>query len=466
MPQDGLLADMTTVDISPLAEHLQEMRPLFDAVVAFREVAYPLKARILVCEADGTGLVVITADALAILRPAAHALREWIAGDTGVPSANVLICASHSHSAPVLALTPESQSWTSWVMARVSDAAAAAWRKRRPARAGVGYGYQFAASFNRRLPQADGRVKFVRNYAEGRMNPRPIDPRVGVLRIDEASGKLMGAMVHFAAHPATLIDPPTVTPDYPGFISSYVEQRRSGAHVGFFQGACGDMLASHMFTTLGAAQYDGSLLGKEVDRVLDDVVTTRQCPLRVIRKEHRLPLEKMPSEEEITAWERGCDEFLEHSQADPTRLWVNGLNMPEYVSADTRRAMVQKLRDWCDWVREHREEIARVGDVAYELVAVRLGELTAVFHPFEAFVQIGLEVQRLSPCRHTWLVGYANGAMAYLPTAEEYRRGGYEPNNRRYAMDLEHLPLNYAEHADSVFIRHALSAVGETLPGG
>jgi hypothetical protein len=412
MPEDRLLANMLKVDVSPLAEHFSTMQPNYEGASAFRGVACPIQARILVLQFGPTSLVIIALDAMAVLTPAANALRRRISTETGIPAENVLICCSHSHSAPVLGLRPTFETWTHWVADVLADSVVATWEKRRPARAGVGYGYEYGVCFNTRLPQADRQTKFVRNHIEGRANPRPIDPRVGVLRIDEASGELMGAMVHFAAHPATMINLPEISPDYPGFLAGYVERHRPGATVAFLQGACGDINVNGMFTTLGSAEYNGSLLGKEVDRVLDDITTSERFPIRVLAKEHRLPLEAMPSEEEIAAWEQGCDEYLEHSQQDPTRLWVNGLNMPEYVSAETRTAMVQILRQWCDWIREHRVEIAGIQDVAYELVTARLGDLTVLFHPFEAFVEIGLEVQRLAPHRHTWLVGYANGALA------------------------------------------------------
>ena len=465
MPHDGLLASMLKVDVSPLAEHFRTMEPLFEGTPAFDSVAWPIAARILVLEGRGTPLAIIALDSLGVKEAAADVLRERLSAETGIPVPHILLCASHSHSAPGFVLDSSFGPWTRWVMDRLSVAMASAWAERRPARAGVGYGYRHGVCFNQRAPQVDGGVKFVRDHVEGRASGRPIDPRVGILRVDEASGELMGALVHFAAHPATLINCPGVSPDYPGFLSGYVERHRPGAVVGFLQGACGDINIDYMFTTLGAAEYTGSLLGKEVERVLDDITTSERFPIRVLRSEHRLPLEAMPSAQEVTAWQEGCDEYLAHAADDPTRLCVNGLNMTEYFAAPTRTTMVQMLRDWCDWVRGHREEIASIQDCAYELTSVRLGDLAALFHPFEAFVEIGLEAQRLSPRRHTWLVGYTNGGKVYLPTAEEYRRGGYEPKCRRYAKDLHDCPRNLAEHADSAFIHNALEAIAGLSQG-
>ncbi len=459
MANHALRANMLKVDISPRPEHLQAMGSAFGGADGFRKVAFPLHARLTVLDAGNTAVIVIALDACWITEPVARLFQEQLAPAIGIPAGHILLCASHSHTAPPLAMDDAYAHWTQWVLETLRAAIPAAWAGRRPARAGAGYGYRFGVCFNRRLPQADTRTKFVRDHIEGRTNPRPIDPNIGVLRIDEASGKLMGVLMNFAAHPATLINHPEVSPDFPGFMCDYVERRRSGAVAAFLQGACGDILIDYMFTTLGAAQYTGSLLGKEVNRVLDDISTSERFPISVLPRQYKLPLEDMPVEADLAAWEKGCDEYLAHAADDPTLLWVNGLNMTEYVSAETRIAMVRKLREWCDWVREHREQIAGVKDCPYESVAVRLGDLTALFHPFEAFVEIGLELRRLSPSRHTWLVGYTNDCKGYLPTAAEYRRGGYEPKSRRYARDLREQPRNPAENAAAVFLANALEAI-------
>ncbi len=454
-----LRANMGRIDISPRPEHMRAMGPAFGGADGLRKVAFPLHARLAVLDAGNAAVIVIALDACWITESVAHLFQEQFAPAIGIPAGHILLCASHSHTAPPLAMDDAYAHWTQWVLETLRAAVPAAWAGRRPARAGVGYGYRFGVCFNQRMPQADTQTKFVRDHIEGRANPRPIDPNIGVLRIDEASGKLMGALMHFAAHPATLINHPEVSPDFPGFMCDYVERRRPGAVAAFLQGACGDINIDYMFTTLGAAQYTGSLLGKEVNRVLDDIITSERFPISVLSRQHRLPLEDMPAEAEIAAWEKGCDEYLAHAADDPTLLWVNGLNMSEYVSAETRVDMVRKLRQWCDWFREHREQIALVQDCPYDLVAVRLGDLTALFQSFEAFVEIGLELRRLSPSRHTWLVGYTNDCKGYLPTAAEYRRGGYEPHSRRYQRDPRNQPRNLAENADALFIANALAAI-------
>ncbi len=44
----------------------------------------------------------------------------------------------------------------------------------------------------------------------------------------------------------------------------------------------------------------------------------------------------------------------------------------------------------------------------------------------EPFSGIGLAIKEQSPFDHTWFGGYTGGWAGYIPTAEEYPRGGYE----------------------------------------
>jgi len=45
------------------------------------------------------------------------------------------------------------------------------------------------------------------------------------------------------------------------------------------------------------------------------------------------------------------------------------------------------------------------------------------------FVRIGQEIARRSPFPHTVALGYSNGLLGYVPTADAYALGGYEVND-------------------------------------
>ena len=60
------------------------------------------------------------------------------------------------------------------------------------------------------------------------------------------------------------------------------------------------------------------------------------------------------------------------------------------------------------------------------LQVVRIGDLAICGLPFEAFVEIGLDLKQRSPFAHTIVIGLANGSYGYLPTPEQHKLGGYE----------------------------------------
>jgi hypothetical protein len=58
--------------------------------------------------------------------------------------------------------------------------------------------------------------------------------------------------------------------------------------------------------------------------------------------------------------------------------------------------------------------------------AIRVGDLAIVANPCETFVEIGLEIKKKSPLKHTFTIELANGYNGYLPTPEHHELGGYE----------------------------------------
>ena len=60
----------------------------------------------------------------------------------------------------------------------------------------------------------------------------------------------------------------------------------------------------------------------------------------------------------------------------------------------------------------------------------------------EPFCEIGVSIKEQSPYPITFMCGYTNGRMAYMPTAGEWEKGGYEVENSPFgqaaAEKLEH----------------------------
>ena len=60
------------------------------------------------------------------------------------------------------------------------------------------------------------------------------------------------------------------------------------------------------------------------------------------------------------------------------------------------------------------------------LQTIRIGDLGIASVPFEAFVEIGLDIRKQSPFGTTFTIELANGHNGYLPTPKQTEWGGYE----------------------------------------
>jgi len=60
------------------------------------------------------------------------------------------------------------------------------------------------------------------------------------------------------------------------------------------------------------------------------------------------------------------------------------------------------------------------------ICVLSLGSVALFFLPSEPFVEHQLFLKEHSPFEMTMVVGYANDYIGYIPTRNEFERGGYE----------------------------------------
>ncbi|MGH9629246.1 MAG: neutral/alkaline non-lysosomal ceramidase N-terminal domain-containing protein, partial [Bryobacteraceae bacterium] len=68
---------------------------------------------------------------------------------------------------------------------------------------------------------------------------------------------------------------------------------------------------------------------------------------------------------------------------------------------------------------------------------LRVNDTVLWASPVELFCEIAIHVRNESPFRHTLFLGYTNGWLGYLPTAEAFRQGGYEPRTSPFTGRVE-----------------------------
>ena len=350
-----------------------------------------------------TEAIVLSCDLLIVHPDLVRRVRQDASLQTGVPGENIMFCATHCHSGPPTYATldsrPLERAYVDNLAFLLSGAIKMAHDRLRPATLAFGRG-EARIGINRRLTRPDGTTVIGAN-PDG-----PIDPEVGVLRVDTAHGQPVAVVVNYACHPVVLgAGSNVISADWPGTMRRLVEQV-TGATCLFIQGACADInpLPGQPSDREDVLERLGTEIGGQVIAVWANI-------------------EPQPAEQVVAGREQLHVPLLWPSPRDNKRLelveMAGGGSVP---TSDEVRDRLDSLMPWTvKVVRENGER-----QVAMELQTIRVGDTAVVSAAGEIFVKTGLAVKRRSPLANVMFAAYANGAIGYLPLPEDYPRGGYE----------------------------------------
>lgn len=392
----------------------------------FEGVHDPLYARALAIDDGTTQTVILTADAIGFSKDLLGPGHDFIAETrarieqrTGVSAAHVMLTCSHAHSTPEtinlrrLLDTPAAASWLETLVDQLASAAMIAINRRRSHVLKIGTGEVRGLARNRRVLGKHGRV-----YSIEERPPKDqvadwgiVDPQVGVLLLEADDGSCI-VLTNFACHPVTVQVQPLISADFPGAAMALVERNVPGCMVSLFtQGACGDLNPvrddSHDFKDVD--RY-GLMLGGEVLKLVG-LLSSPDYPtsppmVAVNAAVISLPLRDVPPRDSILQILEEADRKLRLAETEEER---------KRLAKERRQA------------EEALILIARSAEpIEAEIQVMRLGDAVLVAIPGELFAELGLEIKRRSTAPYTFIVGYANGWIGYIPTQKAWRQGGYE----------------------------------------
>jgi hypothetical protein len=368
-----------------------------------------LFAKALVLKSGETTVAIVACDLIGLTSDSVESIRREVEGATGIPGSQVMVTCTHTHAGPVTGLLRVPGLDPALVRVtekKIAGAVAAAHGALAPARLGVGKG--------------NATTGFNRHEIWGKAAPPPpgasrgtTDDEVGVIRVENAKGRPSAILVSYACHPIVLGERNNqVSADFPGAMAAFVEQTYEEAVCLFLNGAAGDINPTVMGRKIEHVRRLGATLGTEAARVARAIQPSREVRLAVRQTVLDLPLAPLPSLEEAKAAlaqrTRELDEFLAKGKLSRV-LYDNDW-----------------LRGWAqDVIAEHGKP-ARQTSRSIELQAIRLGDALLIAIPAETFVETGLAIKKASPVPNTFIVGYANGDLGYIPTAKAFGEGGYE----------------------------------------
>ncbi len=353
----------------------------------------PLFAKVVVFEADSQRVAIVTLDLGRTFNgDGMREIRQRVNKAADVDE--VFFCASHTHSGPVISDTyPESgrPEWEQIALTRISEAIEDAAARLVPAKIGVGYGETFIGH-NRRRVEADGSVTMLWRNA-GKEPTSPVDPRVGVLRLDDVDGDMIAVLVSYACHPVVLgPDNLEYSADFPGAMAAVVEPALGEEVVCLYvQGAAGDI--NPFFDKMALAedgvkrmQETGQELGNEVVRVAKTITTV--------------------------------------SPVNPSLSYtMDTLTFKSRWNVDKVLAML-KERMKPEVYDRYRDYLTSPLECPVTSLIIN-GDIAMMGMPGEPFTEFATAYRARSPVEHSFFVGYANGYNGYFPTISAAVSGGY-----------------------------------------
>ncbi len=387
-----------------------------------------IAAKAVVLDDGSTRAAIVVCDLISMPKWIVTDARELVEKRTGIPGGNVMIAATHTHTAPVLFREwsrdetdgggiEASKIYSRTLPKLIADAVAAANEKRQLARVSAGREREAQLANNRRYWMRDGSV----GWNPGKLNPQivrpagPIDPEVGVFFAETAAAKPAPLLtfVNYAMHPDTT-GGTRISADYPGALARALALYQGPDMLTIFaNGTCGNI--NHTDVHWAGAQGSpreaarlGTVLAAAVFKAYPRLQPlTNAGALRVRSEIVKLPLPAFT----------------------PGQL--------EEARADVRTAKDNTRDGFMKLVRAHRvlDTAAREGrPQEVEMQVIALGRDVAwVAWPGEIFVELGLSVKAGSPFAHTYNVELANGTIGYIPNKSAYPEGNYEVESARVA---------------------------------
>ena len=359
----------------------------------------------------------------------ADLIRGRIEAETGIPFANIILTATHTHSGPhTYTENVDPEYIETVVVAGIVDAVKQAKETMQPVTMGYACG-ESLVGVNRR---EDGK----KNQASlGQCPWGCFDPRMTVVTFKNGEGKIAASLIHYGCHGTSAGLNKEVTQDWPGVMVRRIEEL-TGATAAFFNGAIGDV--GPRITngrTMGDIHYVeelGGVAAQDATRILKSVTQYTDGDVQCVNSTVALPLKKRLALEEAQEKLKAC---VKNKYADE-------IAMKRYYESV---------------VMAYEAGVEEAESYVEEQVLLRVGNLVFVAFAYELFSEISLRIQKECKDLVVLPLSIANGYTSYFPTQSQLCRGGYEIDMFRTKYVQE-----YVDNADYHLICETLKKCADT----
>ena len=379
----------------------------------------------------GRKALIVTLDLCGIGADVSNAVRDAARARFGLERDRIVLACSHTHSGPVVGgnLRPMYAKLDEAQRKRVDDHT-----KALVASLDIVIGEAFTDMIPAVLFWGTGRADFAVNRRENKEKDvpalraalalkGPVDHDVPVLRVMNDEGKDLAIVFGYACH-CTVLDGYQFSGDYAGFAQLALEKAHPGTQAMFVAGCGADQNPLPRRSVELAEKYGGEM-AVAVDEVIASPMHVVEGALKSAYEEVGLKFAALPTAVELEAAAKSKD--------------------PIVAARASALLATLKAKGSLD------------SSYPYPVQAWRLGDLTWVFLGGEVVVDYSLRLKRNLGSSKTWVSGYCNDVMAYIPSQRVLKEGGYEGGG---AMLYYGLPSPWADSAEEDIVGAVARVLG------
>ncbi len=357
-------------------------------------------------DARGQRAVLVTSDFQGVPRSMSDRVFTKLKDQLGLDRCQVMFTFSHNHCGPRLGddlidyyPVDEAQEqlvreYTDLMVERTVAVIAESLANLAPAELATGAG-KATFAVNRRNNKEDDVPRLI---AEGKL-VGPVDHRVPVMKVTRPDGAVAAIVFGYACHPTTLSFN-TWNGDYPGFAQLEIEAKYPGA-AAMFVNTCGGDQNPLPRRSVELCQKYGHELAVGVLAALDAQLSPLEPQLATAFSLVDLAYLEVTSREQLVA-----------AAADESNA----------IQARWARRLLKELDAGAKFASEY----------PYPVHVWRLGRDTHwIGLGAESVVDYSLRFQREYGA-NTWVLGYTDDMLAYIPSRRVWQEGGYEGGARLY----------------------------------
>jgi hypothetical protein len=366
-----------------------------------------LYSRAIVIETGASSAALITVDAGGIPTPLWEAVTKQVESELKIPVANVLLTATHTHSAG----GPRGPDYAQ----KIVESVRVAKQRLAPARVGYGTGVSYI-NVNRQLVDSKtGR------WWEGPNYEGPSDKTVAVLKFETFTGEPIAVYYNYAVHAVIAGQLDQVSADIPGAASRYVEESFDGRIVAAWSsGAAGDQNPIYYQQTYDLREIrikDYATRGVDISNAMPpggEGLDRKNPAVARLMNQQRQMVSSMGQflGEEVLHVMRG----IERVQTNvPVQGSFTSISCPGRERTNQGRAGFEgTYKD--------------AGPVEIRLGLLRLGDVMIAAVNAEVFSPIAQRLKRESPSKATMMATLTNGSArsGYIPDDESFAKLTFE----------------------------------------